>query len=294
MRVFVTGATGFVGSAIVPELRRAGYQILGLARSEESAKALNAAGAEVHRGELEDLDSLRRGATLSDGVIHAAFDHDFSRFAETSEIDRRAIEALGEALAGSDKPLIATAGLPPTPGHTTTEDDVPSGSDATPRVSEETALSLIARGVRASVVRMSQVHDRDKQGFATYLIPLAREKGVSAYVGDGDNRWAAVNRLDTASIYRLALEQGVAGARYHAVAEEGVAVREIAEAIGQGLKLPVKALSPEEAAGHFGWLGPLVSMDAPASSELTQERLGWHPEKPGFLADLERASTFAV
>ncbi len=294
MRIFVTGATGFIGSAIVPELLNAGHQVLGLARSDQGAKSLIAAGAEVHRGDLEDLDSLRSGAAMSDGVIHAAFNHDFSKFAENSEADRRAIEVIGEVLEGSDRPLIVTSGLPITPGRLTTEDDVPpSGSSGTPRVSEQTAISMVSRGVRASVVRMSQVHDRDKQGLATYMIALARERGISAYVGTGLNRWTAVHRLDAAPIYRLALEKGSAGARYHAIAEEDVSVREVAEAIGRGLKIPVVALSPEEATSHFGWLEFAVSMDAPASSALTQQRLGWHPtEKPGFIADLDRSSTF--
>jgi len=292
MRVFVTGATGFVGSAIVPELINAGHQVLGLARSDEDAKSLIAAGAEVHRGDLEDLGSLRSGAAMADGVIHAAFNHDFSKFAENCEADRRAIEVIGDVLEGSDRPLIVTSGLSPTPDRLTTEDDVPpSGSSGTPRVSERTAISMVARGVRASVVRIPQVHDRDKQGVATYMIALAHEKGISAYVGAGLNRWPAVHRLDAAPIYRLALEKGSAGARYHAVAEEGVSVREIAEAIGRGLKIPVVALLPEEAASHFGWLGFLVSMDAPASSVLTRQRLGWRPtETPGLIADLERAS----
>jgi nucleoside-diphosphate-sugar epimerase len=243
MRVFITGATGFIGSALVPELLNAGYQVLGLARSDEGARSLIAAGAEVHQGNLEDLESLRSGATMSDGVIHAAFNHDFSKFAENSEADRRAIKAMGDVLEGSDRSLIVTSGLPITPDRLTMEDDVPpSGSSGTPRVSEQTAISMVARGVRASVVRMSQAHDRDKHGLATYMIALAREKGISAYVGTGSNRWAAVHRLDAASIYRLALEKGSAGARYHAVTEEGVSVREIAEAIGRGLKIPVMSL----------------------------------------------------
>lgn len=294
MRVFVTGATGFIGSAVVSELLNAGHQVLGLARSDEGAKSLIAAGAEVHRGDLEDLERLHSGAAMSDGVIHAAFNHDFSKFAENCEADRRAIEVIGDVLEGSDRPLIVTSGLPLTPDCLTTEDDVPpSGPSGTPRVSEQTAISMVARGVRASVVRMPQVHDRDKQGLATYMIALAREKGISAYVGDGLNRWSAVHRLDAAPLYRLALEKGSAGARYHAVAEEGVSVREIAEAISRGLKIPVVALPPEEAASHFGWLGFPVSMNAPASSVLTQQRLGWHlTEKPGFITDLDRSSAF--
>ncbi len=295
MRVFVTGATGFLGSAIVADLVDAGHRVLGLARSDEGARSLVAAGAEVHRGDLEDLESLRVGAGVSDGVIHAGFNHDFSRFAENSEADRRAIQVLGDVLRGSDRPLIVTAGVPLTPDRVTTEDDVPSGPGGSPRVSEQTAISLVERGVRASVVRMSQAHDRHKHGLGSYLVALAREKGVSAYVGDGQNRWSAVHRLDTAPLYRLALEKGTAGARYHAIAEEGVPLREIAEAIGRGLGIPVVSLSPAEAANHFGWLGFPVGMDAPASSALTQQRLGWRPtEQPGFIADLERSSEFAA
>ncbi|HST58035.1 MAG TPA: SDR family oxidoreductase [Longimicrobium sp.] len=295
MRVFVTGATGFLGSAIVRDLVDAGHQVLGLARSEEGARSLIAAGAEVHRGDLEDLESLRRGAEMSDGVIHAGFNHDFARFAENCEADRRAIEVLGGALQGSDRPLVVTAGVPFTPGRVTTEDDVPSGPGGTPRVSEQTAMALVAGGVRASVVRMSQAHDRDKHGLGSFLIELAREKGVSAYVGDGQNRWSAVHRLDTAPLYRLALEKGTAGARYHAITEEGVPLREIAEVIGRGLGIPVVSLSPEGAAGHFGWLAFPAGMDAPASSALTQQRLGWQPaEQSGFIADLERSSAFAA
>jgi nucleoside-diphosphate-sugar epimerase len=295
MRVFVTGATGFIGSAIVPELINAGHQVLGLARTEAGAKFLIDAGAQVHRGDLEDLESLRSGAAMSDGVIHTAFNHDFSKFAANCEMDRRAIEALGSALAGSDRPLVVTSGMGLiAAGRLVTEDDVPaSSSTSLPRVSEQTAASLAARGVRASVVRLPQVHDRVKQGLVTYAIATAREKGVSAFVGDGLNRWPAVHRLDAAPLYRLALEKGLAGARYHAVAEEGVPVREIAEAIGRGLKVPVVAISPEEAAGHFGFLGFFVGADCPASSALTQERLGWRPTtQPGLIADLDQASAF--
>jgi len=297
MRIFVTGATGFIGSAIVSDLMTAGHRVLGLARSDQGAASLAAAGAEVLRGSLEDLDTLRSGAAKSDGAIHTAFDHDFSKFAANCEMDRRAIEALGSALAGSGRPLVVTSGTGLiAPGRLATEDDVPaSGPASFPRVSEETAASLAARGVCASVVRLPQVHDRDKQGLVTYAIAIAREKGVSAFVGDGLNRWPAVHRLDAAPLYRLALEKGTAGARYHAVDEEGVTVREIAEAIGRGLKVPVVSLSREEAAQHFGFLGFFVGLDCPASSALTQERLGWRPTtQPGLIEDLDHASALAA
>jgi nucleoside-diphosphate-sugar epimerase len=293
MRVFVTGATGFIGSAIIPELIKAGHQVLGMARSDAGAKSLTAAGAQVHRGDLEDLESLRSGAAQSDGVIHTAFIHDFSKFEANCEIDRRAVEALGAALAGSDRPLVVTAGSAlAAPGRLATEEDRPAST--IPRVASEEATDTVAsRGVRASVVRLPQVHDRVKQGLVSYLIAVAREKGVSAYVGDGRNRWPAVHLLDAARLYRLALEQGSAGARYHAIAEEGVSLGEIAEAIGRGLKVPVVAKSTEEAAAHFGWLGLFVGLDCPASSALTQERLGWRPtSQTGMIADLNRARDF--
>jgi nucleoside-diphosphate-sugar epimerase len=289
MRIFLTGATGFIGSAIVPELINAGHQVLGLTRSEAGAQSLIAAGVEVHRGDLDDLDSLRRGAELSDGVIHTAFNHDFSKFAANCEADRRVIEAMGSVLAGSGHPFVITSGtgMARTPGRPSTEDDAPNSP--IPRVASEVeAASVAARGVRVSLIRLPQVHDTVKQGLITYLIAVAREKGVSAYVGDGLNRWPAVHRLDCARLYKLALGRGSAGARYNAVAEEGVPLREIAEVIGRGLKLPVVSLSPEEAGEHFGWLAAFVGFDGPASSALTQERLGWHPTGPALIADLEQ------
>jgi nucleoside-diphosphate-sugar epimerase len=290
MRVFVTGATGFIGSALVRELIVAGHQVLGLSRSDDGAAALIAAGAEVHRGSLEDLDSLKSGAAAADGVIHLAFNHDFSRWVENCEADRDAIEALGSALTGSDRTLIVTSGTAAarTPGRLTTEEDPPNSP--IPRVaSEQAAASVRAKGVRVLVMRLPQVHDPLKQGLITPLIAIAREKGVSAYVGDGLNRWPAVHVLDAARLYRLALEKGVAGARYNAVAEEGVSLREIAESVGRGLKVPVVSKGPLEAAEHFGWLGMLVGADVPASSALTQEWLAWRPSGPRMISDLDQA-----
>jgi nucleoside-diphosphate-sugar epimerase len=295
MRVFVTGSTGFIGSTIVPELINAGHQVLGLTRSDAGAQALIAAGAEVHRGDLEDLETLRSGAAKSEGVIHCAFNHDFSKFVANCEMDRRAIETLGAALAGSDRPLIITSGTGmgnAVPGQPATEEHF-DPSHPNPRVASELAgASMSARGVNVSVVRLPQVHNRIKQGLITYAIAVAREKGVSAYVGDGLNRWPAAHVSDVARLYRLALEKRQAGARYNAVAEEGVPVRDIAEVIGRGLKVPVVALSAEQTAGHFGWLAAFIGWDLQASSAQTQARLGWHPTGPGLIADLEQMRYF--
>ncbi len=298
MRVFVTGATGFVGSAVVQDLIKAGHTVLGLTRSDKGAAALLAAGAVAHRGDLEDLDSLRSGAAASDGVIHTAFNHDFSKFVENCEWDRRVIEALGDALTGSDRPLVITSGTgmgTKVPGQPSTEDHF-DPNHPNPRVASEFAAEAVAgRGIRVSVVRLPQVHNTVKQGLVTPVIEVARQKGVSGYVGDGLNRWPAVHLLDAAPVYRLAIEKGVAGARYHAVAEEGVTARAIAEAIGRGLKIPAVSMSPEEAAGYFGWLGMFAGMDMPASSTLTQERLGWHPTQTvGMIEDLDHMNWSAV
>ena len=296
MRIFVTGATGFIGSAIVGELIHAGHQVLGLTRSDAGAESLISAGAEVHRGDLENLESLRSGATAADAVIHTAFIHDFSKFQENCEIDRRAIAALGDALVGSDRLLIVTSGTgisssgPSLPAN---ENDPPVSSKVIPRgATEEAAAEVADRGVRVAIMRLPQIHDTVKQGLVTYTIRLAREKGVAAYVGDGLNRWPAAHRVDTGRLYRLALEKAEAGARYHAVAEEGVLFREIAEVIGRGLKVPVVSLKPEDATNHFGWLGLFVGSDIPASSAQTREELGWNPTGPGLISDLENMRYF--
>ncbi len=289
MRVFLTGATGFIGSHIIPELLGAGHSVLGLTRSEVGAEALKAAGAEPHAGDLENLESLRSGAAATDGVIHCGFVHDFSKFVENSEIDRRAIEAMGEALAGSNRPLIVSGGIGPwgKDGRPVTEDDGHPPQGPTPRVSEPAALAFVGKGVKAAVVRLPQVHDTAKQGLVTMLIGIAREKGVSAYVGDGAGRWPAAHILDVAKLYQLALDKGEAGGRYHAVGEQGVSLKAIAEAIGRGLKLPVISVAPEDAGAHFGFFGGFVAADLSASSALTQQRLDWRPTGPGMIADLD-------
>jgi nucleoside-diphosphate-sugar epimerase len=289
MRVFVTGATGFIGSAVVRELIDAGHQVTGLARSGQAAALLEAAGAQVHRGDLGDTGSLRAGAAASDGVIHTAYNHDFSDIPGAAQTDRRAVEALGEALAGSGRPLVVAAGTALIrPGRVITEDDPAPEAGQHPRVSEQVALSFAGRGVRASVMRLSpSVHGEGDHGFVPHLIGLARDKGSSAYVGDGANRWTAVHRLDAARLFRLALEDAPAGARLHAVADEAVPFRDIAEVIGRHLNLPVTALSGAEADGHFGWFAMFASMDVPASSTLTRKQLGWDPVQPGLIPDLE-------
>jgi nucleoside-diphosphate-sugar epimerase len=296
MRVFVTGATGFIGSAVVRELIDNGHEVTGLARSDRAAAALEAVGADVHRGALDDLDSLRSGAAAADGVIHTAYIHDFSRMVDAARIDRAAIEALGATLEGTGRPFVTTSGVALIrPGHTVTEEDFANPESVShPRLStEQKVKEMAALGVRTSIVRPgASVHGEGDHGFVPYVIEVARTKGVSAYIGDGANRWPAVHRLDAAPIYRLALEGAPAGSVFHAVADEGVPTREIAEVIGRHLDVPVVSLSPEEAGEHFGWMATFFGIDAPASSVLTRERLGWTPVQPGLVADLEQGHYF--
>jgi nucleoside-diphosphate-sugar epimerase len=295
MKIFVTGATGFIGSAIVPELITAGHQVLGLTRSDAGARSLIAAGAQVHRGNLEDLESLRAGAAMSDGVIHCALNHDFSNFLAICEQDRKVIEAMGDVLVGSDRPLLVTSGTgmgSAVPGQPATEDHFDLNHANPPKASELAGASAAQRRVNVSVVRLPQVHDTVEQGLITYAVQLARAKVASAYIGEGVNRWAAAHVLDVARLYRLAFEKHEAGSRYHAVAEEGISMREIAEAIGRGLRVPVISISPEQAQDHFGWLATFAGSDMPASSAQTQQRLGWHPTGPGLIADLDKMRYF--
>ena len=290
MKVFVTGATGFIGSALVPELIQAGHTVVGMTRSEQGAERLKQAGADVHYGTLEDIASLKAGASQADAVIHLAFNHDFSKIQANCAEDRRAIEAMGEALAGSKRPLLGTAGVLVDnliTGKPFDEDDTKPASQF-PRVSEEATLETVKKGVRGIVIRLSQIHDTHRQGLVSFLIQLALQKKVVAYVGEGSSRWAAAHVSDTARLYRLALEKGVAGSKWHAVAEQGVAAKDIAEALGKRLNLPVVSIPPEEAAAHFGFLGHFLTLDSPTSNTKTRERLGWEPTGPSLIEDLNQ------
>ena len=296
MRVFLTGATGFVGSAVTKELISAGHQVLGLTRSDKGARALADAGAEAHHGDLENLDSLRRGAESTDGTIHCGFIHDFSDFARSCEVDRRAIETMGAVLEGSGKPFLNSTGVAGlSPGRLSTEEDMADSGRYVRALSEEATLALAGRGVRAMSIRLSpSTHGDGDYGFVPMLAHVAQEKGVSAYLGDGANRWPGVHRSDAARLYRLALEKGEAGARFHAVADEGVPTRAIAEAIGRSLKLPVKSIPVEQTGEHFGWMGFFYGLDAASSSAWTQQTLGWRPTGPGLLADIDRPEYYGA
>ncbi|MFJ8006291.1 SDR family oxidoreductase [Streptomyces fagopyri] len=302
MRIFVTGASGWIGSAVVPELTGAGHQVVGLARSEASADALTAAGAEVVRGTVDDLDVLRDAAAASDGVIHLAFKHDIAfagGFQDAAEADRRAVDVLGDTLAGTDRPFVLASGVVGlAPGRPATERDMPAddGSPMSVRMATARAvLALASRGVRSSVVRLSPTcHGDGDNGFMAALVDIARAKGVSGYLGDGANRWPAVHRLDAALLFRLAVEKAPAGSVLHGVAEQGVEIRAVAEVIGRHLDVPVTAVAPEDAAGHFAWLGAFLGLDSPASNTLTRELVGWEPTGPGLLEDLDKGHYFAT
>ena len=290
MRVFVTGATGFIGSALVPELMQAGHKVLGMTRTKNGAELLARLGADAHYGTLEDIESLKTGAAQADAVIHLAFNHDFSKIQANCEDDRRAIEAMSEALAGSGRPFIGTAGVlvdNPVRGKPFDEDD-PKPEMRWPRVSEEATLAAVEKGVSGIVMRLSQIHDTRQQGLVSFLIRTALEKKVCAYVGDGSNRWAAAHLSDTARLYRLALEKGGKGSKWHAVGEQGVSSKDIAEALGNRLNLPVVSISPEEAPAHFGFLSHFMMLDSPTSNTKTRERLGWEPAGPSLIEDLNQ------
>jgi len=288
MKIFVTGASGFIGSALVPKLIAGGHSVVGLTRSKEGEEKLRAMGAEPFFGNTEDLDGLRRATEASDGVIHLAFNHDFSQFEKNCEDDRNAITAMGEVLLGSDRPLVVTSGT----AIAANVDGKPSAEDSpissrNPRAaSEEVVKGLEARGVNTSIVRLAQIHDTRKQGLVPYVHAVAREKGVSAYIGDGANSWPAAHVSDTAELYKLAFEKAEKGAIYHAVAEEGISMKEIAEALGRGLKVPVVSIKPEEVGAHFGWLAMFAGHDMPSSSTITRKKLGWTTSGPGLIADL--------
>ncbi len=289
MRIFVTGAPGFIGSALVPELIKAGHQVLGLTRSEAGAETLRKSGAEVLHGNIEDLDSLRQGAAKSDGVIHLAFNHDFSQFQKNCDDDRKAIETIGEVLLGSNRPFVITSGT----AIAANVDGKPSAEDSptsswNPRAAAEAAVKeLVSRGANISIVRLPQVHDTRKQGLVPYIHAVARDKRVSAYIGDGGNRWPAAHVSDVARLYRLAFEKAEPGAIYHAVDEEGISMKAIAEALARGLKVPVISIKPEDVEAHFGWLARFASIDMPSSGAITQKKLNWKPTGPGLIADLD-------
>jgi len=291
MRVFLTGATGFIGSAIVPELLGAGHEVLGLARSDAAGEALARLGVEAHRGELADPESLAAAARACDGVIHTAYIHDFSQYAANAQIDRLALEAMAGAMEGTGKPLVAASGtLMVSPGRTAMETD--PASEGSPRFSE-VVLSFAERGVRASVVRLSPtVHGRGDKGFIPQLIDIARRVGFAAFVGDGANRWPAVHRLDAARLFRLALEKAAPGARLHGVGEEGVAMREIAQTIGEGVGVPVRGIDTQAAFAHFDWMATFVGLDSPASNAITRQTMAWRPEQAGLLADMRDGGYF--
>ncbi|MFT3704982.1 MAG: SDR family oxidoreductase [Agriterribacter sp.] len=288
MKVFVTGASGFIGSAVVKDLLASGHEVIGLARSEESAKAIAAAGAQVLTGSLDDIDSLKQGALQADGVIHTAFIHDFNQYAKAAGADKAAIEAMGEILKGTNKPIVVAGGIlgvPKTNGFVTEADAAPGA----PRASEATTIALAEGNVNASVIRLPpSVHDKGDKGFIPFIIHQARTKGMSAYVGDGNNRWPAVHRLDAAKLFRLALEKAAKGARYNAIGDEGIAIRDIATLIGQKLHLPVASVSQEEAAQHFEWMSRFIVFDNPATSHTTQTQLGWKPTHIGLIEDMQK------